>query len=355
MSTSGGFGALVVLRAKQGEFAALHAVDERAHVERVQPLLEFIPNGSTPAGQLDGAEAVARRLHGLGRTIMVDAAEVTGAPGFGAGPVGALGELADRLAHPVDLFDEQVPVPFIPVVRGTATAAELPALGRLCQELGAGGALRIGTAAADQDVVERLLDRLRVVPADLDLIVDLGYLPELPARVVDRAAAAVGAATGCGPFRSVSVLSGSIPRSLDRTSLWEQPRVEERLWRSMVEDGRTDLRLGDYGIAHPVIGEGYRSKHVALRYSCPDHWLYSREREPVADGAVEAESGRARTVRSVCRNLVESDGYAGPEFSWGDREILDAAEGRGSGLGATSKPPALATSHHLAYLAAHAA
>lgn len=353
MSTSGGFGALVVLRAKQGEFAALHAVDGRADVERLQPLLEFIPTGSTPAGQLDEVEAVARRLHGLGRTIMVDAAEVAGASGFGPGPAGALGELADRLAHPVDLFDEQVPVPFVPVVRDAATDAELAALGRLCHELGAGGALRIG--AAEVERVRRLLGRLRVEPGDLDLIVDLGYLPELPARVVHRAAAAVDAAAGCGPFRSVSVLSGSIPRSLGRTSLWEQPRVEERLWRALAEDGRGDLRLGDYGIAHPVIGEGHRSKHVALRYSCPDHWLYSRERQPVADGAAEAENGRARTVRSVCRNLVESDGYAGPGFSWGDREILDAAEGRGSGLGATSKPPALATSHHLAYLAAHAA
>ncbi|MEU6129558.1 hypothetical protein ABZ805_10335 [Saccharopolyspora sp. NPDC047091] len=353
MTTSGEFGALVVLRAKQGEFAALHAVDGRADVERLQPLLEFIPNGTAPAGQLDEVEAVARRLHGLGRAIMVDAAEVAGASGFGPGPAGALGELADRLAHPVGLFDEQVPVPFVPVVRDAATDAELAGLGRLCHELGAGGALRIRTAAAER--VGLLLDRLRVEPGELDLIVDLGYLPELPARVVERAAAAVDVAAGCGPFRSVSVLSGSIPRSLDRTSLWAQPRVEERLWRALAEDGRSGLRFGDYGVAHPVIGDSWGGKHVALRYSCPDHWLYSRERQPVPDGAAEAEGGRARTVRSVCRNLVESDEYAGPDFSWGDRNILDAAEGRGSGLGATSKPPAFATSHHLAYLADRAA
>ncbi|MBA8823848.1 hypothetical protein FHX42_001177 [Saccharopolyspora lacisalsi] len=153
-------------------------------------------------------------------------------------------------------------------------------------------------------------------------------------------------------------MSGSIPSALDRTSTWHQPRAEEQLWQSLVRGGLADLRLGDYGVVHPLSRNGYRSKHVAVKYTCFDHWLYSRERtqDTQAETPKRSKEGpRARTFRAVCRNLVDSDGFTGPDFSWGDQEILNAAEGRGRALGATSKPVALATSHHLAYLVSRVA
>lgn len=58
---------------------------------------------------------------------------------------------------------------------------------------------------------------------------------------------------------------------------------------------------------------------------------------------------------SCRRHLIESDNFAGPNFSWGDREIHEAATGRSRGFGDSSKPVALATSHHLAYLAGRSA
>ncbi|MEV5540079.1 hypothetical protein AB0L13_24805 [Saccharopolyspora shandongensis] len=102
---------------------------------------------------------------------------------------------------------------------------------------------------------------------------------------------------------------------------------------------------------------GYADKHVNLKYACPEQWLYSRERVQDSKGETSpcAEPLRARTFRTVCRNLVESDSFFRANFSWGDRQILDAATGRGRALGSTSRPVALATSHHLAYLAARTA
>lgn len=355
MIAPGEFRTLVALRAKQGEFMAIKAIDGVGHVRTLQPLLELEPAGMVPAKQLDEVEEVVRKLHKLGRHVIVDASNVAHLAGFGGGPAGALGELADRLSGPLDLFDEQDPIPFIPVVRSDATGHQVAMLGRLCQELGLGGALRVRTAKEDRATFERILEQVRVDSADLDLIIDLQYVPEVTSQLTDRVAATIGILAEFGPFRSLSSLSGSVPPGLTRTSTWEQPRTEELLWKSLVRGGVTGVRLGDYGVVHPGSTTRYVSKHISMKYTCPDHWLYSRER--MRDSGDEArqprtENPHASTFRIVCRRLVESGSFSGPDFSWGDHEISEAAHGRGTGLGSNRKPVAFATSHHLAYLAA---
>ncbi len=183
-------------------------------------------------------------------------------------------------------------------------------------------------------------------------MLDLQYVAEATADGVERAAAILTTLTESGAFGSTTLLTGSIPKTLGHTATWEQARAEEVLWERLVRAGAGNLRFGDYGAVHPIPSKGFRSKHVALKYTCPRRWLYSREQMPDEKGD---ESARGHTFRVVCRHVIESEGYAGPGFSWGDREILEAATGAGTGLGDTRKPVALATSHHLAYLAARAA
>ncbi|MEV4055704.1 hypothetical protein AB0J55_31245 [Amycolatopsis sp. NPDC049688] len=354
MDAQEGFGSLVALRVKGGELTALRALSVPEEVRQVQPLLQFDPDGSAPASQLDAIEAVIRDLGKLGRRVMLDASDVAHLPAFGPGPTGALGEVADRLATPVDLLDTLAPATFVPVVRSDIAPQAAAALGRLCHELGAGGALRVRPATANRAGLERIIRNLALDPCHIDVILDLQYVPEATAAVLDEAATVLRTLAAVGDFRTTSLLSGSIPRTLAQTSVWEKPRTEEVLWERLAPDNPTELRLGDYGTTHPIPGQGFRSKHVSMKYTCPDHWLYSRERMPDADHQA-TDSARARTFRVVCRHLVESGSFSGPGFSWGDREILDAASGRGQGFGSTSKPVALATSHHLAYLATRAA
>ncbi|WP_240519537.1 beta family protein [Amycolatopsis antarctica] len=347
------FHTLIALRAKQGEFAALNQLNTADDVRQVQPLLEFEANGMTPAKQLIEVEAVVRHLHRLGRHAMLDASDTVGKTGFGNGTAGAVGELVDRLSRQADLFDNDATVPFIPVIRSDATQSAASTTSRLCQELGAGGALRIRTIGATADQYEQLFRWLHVEPADLDLIVDLRYVDQAGARLTEDIAATLDTLSLFGPFRSRSLLCGSVPSSLKETAIWEAPRVEEQLWASVAQGGYADLHLGDYGVVHPLTGPGFRSKHVSVKYTCPYHWLYIRQRMAEPEDAVEKyeENVRAHTFRIVFREVVESDSFFGPDFSWGDREILDAAEGRGHGLGSTTKPVAFATSHHLSYLA----
>ncbi len=350
MDAHAGFTTLVALRAKAGELAALRALTWPAQVRRVQPLLQFDPGRKRPAEQLDDVEEIARHLHRLGRCCWIDASDVADQPGFGAG--GALARLADHLAAPADLLDTAWPVPFVPVVRSDATEQSAATLGRLGAELGAGVAVRVRPGTADRDTLGRIVERLALEPGEIHVVLDLQYVAEATATRIEQAATILTMVADLATFGSTTLLTGSIPKTLGQTATWEQARAEEVLWEHLVHAGAGNLRFGDYGAVHPIPGPGFGSKHVALKYTCPHRWLYSRERMPDEKGD---ESARGRTFRVVCRRVTESEDYAGPGFSWGDREIHEAAAGAGTGLGDTSKPVAFATSHHLAYLATRAA
>lgn len=349
MIVTAGFSSLVALRAKQGEFDALEAWDREEQIHLVQPLLQLEPS-SSPRNQLDRVEGVARKLHAQGRHLLIDASDVAYEDNFGAGPLGAFSELADRLSTPPTLFSDHS-VPFEPVIRNDVHASRLATFGDLCEELGLGGAIRLRPTEETGEQLEQLLDRLPLNTSDLDLILDLRYVSEITAQLPVWVAAALRIIATAGPFRSTTLLSGSVPQSLNRTSTWEQPRVEEELWSLLREGDATDLRLGDYGAVHPLPGNGYRSTHVNLKYSYGGRWVYSRE--PVDDVAdAPEESARASALRAICANVTDSEYFSGPEFSWGDKEISSASEDQGPKWGRTSRSVAIATSHHFAYLAA---
>jgi hypothetical protein len=325
------FRTLVSLRAKKGELAALEALDAD---RLVQPLLLVDhQDGSSVGRLLDRVEAAVRGLWALDRTTMLDTS------------AGLLERLTGRLSAPTTLLDEDA-VPFVPVVGTTADDRVIALANQLSGQLGYGCALRVRLPAT-HELVGMVLDRLSIEPARLDVIIDAGYIAGLDPQLVDDVLDVVDSIAPYGDFRSTTVLSGSVPKSLSQVHLWEQPRFEETLWESIRSESPTAVRFGDYGAVHPVSSsDPWRSKHISLKYTCSDHWLYLRE--PIVDS--DAENARARAVQLVSHELVNSGSFSGPEFSWGDRQIASAAGGTGRGLGDLSKPVAFATSHHLAYL-----
>lgn len=351
MAAPGEFHVLMAMRAKQGETNALSAVNAPDQLSHVQLLIELDPHASM-ARQRVNLVTLTAGLNDLGRRPMIDVAEVVANGNEDGGPARTLGELADRL--PVDLFT--VPS-FIPVVRGDSTDEFATFVGRLCDELGAGAALRVQPGVAHVDL-QRVIGRMRVSPADVDLVLDWRYINRADDDLAASIVAALRGMDSIADFRSTTLLSGSIPPSMSQTASWQEPRLEERLWQLVRDAGVPELRFGDYGVVHPVPSQGYRSLHVSVKYTCPSNWLYLRERmdqDTAPDTDEHDEASRARTLRSLCRQLIANDSYSGPEFSWGDREIHIAAAGRGARLGQSSKPVAIGTSHHLAYLANMAA
>jgi hypothetical protein len=335
--------ALVALRAKRGEFTALEALhDDLA----VQPLLmlDAVPEGKVER-LLNRVEKAVRQLWDLGRSLMIDATAVS--PGPGA----VLERLNQRLEPVAALFMEDAPVPFIPVVHAGADLALLTRVSQLSGEIGHGCAVRIDVRATSADAFLHLLERLASDPARVDLVLDAGYVAGPDQQLVDRMLALLDGLPDYREYRSVTVLSGSVPKQLEQIHRWEQPRFEEMLWQTVKASTSDSVRFGDYGAVHPAPTAPWPSKHINLKYTCADHWLYFREplREP------DDENARASALRLVSAELLNSGSFSGSGYSWGDDRFAEAADGRGAGLGGTSVPVAFATSHHLAYLSEFAA
>ncbi|MFI5611837.1 hypothetical protein [Amycolatopsis sp. NPDC051903] len=200
-------------------------------------------------------------------------------------------------------------------MRGDAGDSDTARLGALCREPGSGGALRISGRMPGSRAVDHLLEVLGVDTHDLDVIVDLRYVANLSSELIDAVASLLGAMAALGHFRSTSLLAGSIPRFFSQIALWESPRIEEQMWERLVRAGAAELLFGDYGVVHPEPGRGFLSKHAAMKYTCPGHWLYAREPVPAQDeGARGAEPGKplARAFRVVCQDVVSSGAFPVP-------------------------------------------
>ncbi|TDO59060.1 T4 beta protein [Kribbella sp. VKM Ac-2571] len=346
MAPAGDFRTLIALRAKKGELAALQELGED---HSVQPLLALDVGPVTSVdGLLDRVEEVVRQLWSFGRMTMLDATNTSTDARRGAAVV--LEDLHRRLNTPTTLLQAES-VPFVPVIDAGTERPQVAGIGRLVQEMGQGCAVRVQVRTTAADDVLLLLDDLQVDPSDLDLVADAGYVAGPDPFLVDDVLHVLESIQRHGGFRSITMLSGSVPKSLDQLHRWEQPRFEESVWQSVNSEAGGGVRFGDYGATHPVSGDGWPPKHISLRYSCADHWLYLRERvlEPAE------ETSRARTVRFVSSQLVTSGSFSGPDYSWGDGQLALAAGGGGRALGDLSKPVAFATSHHLAYLSEFAA
>lgn len=342
--------AWVALRAKEGEAEALTHADE-SHLERVQPLM-ILDRATSVAGQLAHAERVARHLHNHDRVLAVDAWDVDPSA---FRPTVTLGELVDRLSYGVDLFDVGPPIPILPTLRECTSLRDAADIGRLGEETGAGVALRIQLLAGRTVDIAGVVDALKVDPRTIDVVLDLGFVEAALAEHVDLVHAAVDVVRTTGPLRSIVLLSGSVPPQLSRLGRWHQDRHEEQLWQG-ISAQHADVLFGDYGVVHPTPTKGWRPRNVAVRYACPTGWTYWRRpiEEPDPAGADDGsgdEPPRARAFRELCRELVDTDVFAGPDFSWGDRKLSNAARGNEKTLGRASRPVAFATSHHLAHLA----
>lgn len=356
MGGPGRFRSLVALRGKKGEFQALDALNVDQDIRGVQPLIELDPHITAPKPYLDRVEQLVRHLYRLGHVVMLDASVAARRGNLSEDPNGPLGELVDRLELAVDLFDTNAPVPFVPVVRTDDTSRVASFLGELArEELRRGAALRVMPGYRTHRTLEPIIERLGLAPAELDVVVDQQYVRAPSQHAVKSVSADLEDVAQLGPFRSITLLAGSVPDKLEGTSTRRNPRSEEVLWRSVREVSRQNVRFGDYGVVHPIPPpRTYRSHHVNVKYSCRAGWLYLRE--PLTDQVEHpdenaAEKVRARTLRTLCRRLVDREEFAGPEFSWGDQQMAHAARGGDRVSGSTSVPVALATSHHIAYLA----
>ncbi len=194
---------------------------------------------------------------------------------------------------------------------------------------GRGLAIRIDTKEVSENAGPRLtLSRAvaatGLVAADIDLIVDAGFVGEYEDGDLALVADLVQELDGLGEWRNLIVVATSMPQTL--TAIREGttgilPRREWALWHELVRRGGRVPTFGDYAIQHPnppeESGPGMRTN---IRYTLDDCTL-------VARGGQFTQAGTAE-YKVLSRWILESGRFKDSQFSWGDDVIAGCAKGR---------------------------
>jgi len=347
-----------LLKAKEGEFGALEALDWDVRTN-VVPLIEVprIPYdyaSSRPSKNLEAhVSGLAERI----RRAWGEAPFYLDLPWFGESTTQHLesGHLAvsvllhdciQRGIRPTAVVALDRSPEYIDAVRQYLSQCE----DRFC--------LRLTPADFDEDRpdprdrVDSLLERLGVGGADRgDLIVDLQGLELDVNRALLLARGLLSAAPRLNEWRRVVLAAASFPENLsdvDAETASTIPRLERELWqriRKRPGNLRTDLAFGDYAIAHPVPTEldpRTMRMSASIRYTTEADWLIVKGRNVRQYGFDQ--------YYKLCKYLVTRPEYSGADYSWGDWYIQECANANlGPGNATTWRK--VGTNHHLTLVA----
>lgn len=327
-----------VLKAKQGEFAALSTHRDRSSMT---PLLEFVPPSEAPKLRHVIDLTLKRLLPSVGPkwpfffdTQHLGNAELDGAH--------CLRVIAERL--------QEAGLKATPVIGIARTKSHQVAAAAAVKILGGDVCLRL--TAKDFDSWRKLnsgiSDALNVVGTTVDrthLVIDAGAVCNMGGETVAGLFAAnmnlVRMLTG---FKTVTVAAAAFPDGVSDlvANSWNYvPRADWLAWLAL---GNYELKrmpaFGDYGIASPKLPHTGPAKILAqLRYTHEQNFL-------VWKGADIRKEGYEQFF-GICEQLVELPEFRGPEFSSGDAVIAEKAEGSGTS-GNPTKWREIANSHHFA-------
>ncbi|MGN6324212.1 MAG: beta family protein [Dyella sp.] len=149
---------------------------------------------------------------------------------------------------------------------------------------------------------------------------------------------------------SVSVVGASTPKALPPAEQCPKllPRLEWNIWREVVSGLGQNRRIpsfGDYGVS------SYHIEELDPRLIT----VSANIRYTAADGmwAFKGKSLRRHSFeqfRVLSQQIVQHAAFCGPDFSWGDKYILECANGLGR-TGNTTTWRRVGTNHHVAFVA----
>lgn len=213
--------------------------------------------------------------------------------------------------------------------------------------------LQFGLVMSSGDIENRealaraigMLDFMRIAPDRCAIIVDFHdadlSTPELVAPIIGAALEELQLAA---PWQHVIFQGTNYPdkNPAQEGSEYLVPRNEWISWRKAIafDPGTAAyLLFGDYAAdcAKIKFGEARAGAIPHYRYTTPDAWLVQRG----------LSTGRhLEVMRDVCKRIVDSDYFAGRDFSSADDYIFQTAGGR-AGPGNSTTWRAINTTHHI--------
>jgi T4 beta protein len=340
---------LVTLKCKLGELDALRRLRTTGD-GRVRLMIELL-DSAKPGGRLLPAlvraavsVANARRTLWLDTTWLTAASPLAGQPG---GVFEYLDEMIESaLLDELGLMADGLPG-LVPVVAGGAPEEVLRRVRLLVEHRERDLVIRFRRALPARELVNRIRSIMGLTGTrvgHVHVVLDVGFVEEVRTThvaAVAEAAAAVHDVLGPG---SATLLAGSIPAARTTYVTTTRDRPEVFLWGEVCRRVGM-IGYGDYGVTHPVpsSGENARSPYPYLCYTVPRRTVVLRRR--LEKGDVPAER-----FADLAEELVEREDFAGPDFSWGDRELTLCRPGGGRAAGAVPRWVSMATSHHLEHV-----
>lgn len=231
---------------------------------------------------------------------------------------------------------QQLGVDAVPVLRLPQEGRSLEHLSKAVHSGASGMCLRLNLVEATSATVGKdvgdLIAHVGVDPSGCDLVLDL----EAPNFDPVEGFAALVADTIRGlpeldSWRTLTLLGTSFPSTMAELTRGLN-RVERKEWLlyravvpQLVEHSQRVPQFGDYAIAHPaVLRIDFRkvTPAASVRYAADSHWL-------IAKGKSDRHTSREQ-YRELCRSIVQTADFDGPDYSAGDRHIFECADGTGS-------------------------
>jgi hypothetical protein len=345
-----------ILKAKEGEYAALGALDLHVRLQ-VTPLLE-IP--SVPYDYLnerplrtveEHVRGIAHRIRsswGEDRPVYIDYSAHSEEEVLTDGTHAFANILAEAIAAKVQA---------IPVIYTSSSADAIQAVSSYAQKSGLGVCIRLVISDFDEEVdleerIGKMIEDIALSDGDVDIILDLKELQSDVQRGILLLRAMLAALPRPAEWRRVIVAASSFPedlRDVEASSVVTLPRREWDLWNALQRRPerlpRRDIVFSDYGIAHPSLKDvdpRLMTMSASIRYTGRNEWV-------IVKGRGVRQSGFEQ-YHALCQRLVQHPAYEGASFSWGDRYIAETAV-RTTGPGNATTWRKVGTNHHITLVA----
>jgi hypothetical protein len=318
-----------VLKTKQGERWALSNLDT-ARRQFITPLIEIHAHETLPPTAQAAAicEALAAEW-GTDAQLFLDTRWLHPEGGDPALIAGALASAREQ---------SLAAIPVATVQYGQNSREQLSAD---LEEDSLGCMIRIRPVDLQEpDAILGLAASLGLELADADLLLD--YRSAAPNLNFD-----INRIPDLLSWRTVTVASGSFPRSLGNHPLDEWftlPRIEWQSWIQAFTTGglKRMPSYGDYTTRDTGAPASGGKPSVNIRYTRDEDWLCRM--------GGRLEDGAAPQMKQFCTLLINHQSYSGQAFSAGDAQFYDKSL-PGTGTGGAGDWAKWPISHHLAYAA----
>ena len=342
-----------ILKGKMGEYTALAELRDEQK-DSLTPLIEVPPvpwdyaEDAESRSVTDHIEPVAQRIlehWGDQRRVFVDLLLLSDGPALPGG--------RQPISHVCDRA-RACGLTLVPVTGPGRSESYQQAVREAAARDGRGVCLRLQSedfdhGGANQALAETL-GALDVGPEEVDLVLDMGSIPEGGGGIYSMAVrGTLVTIPDLDRWRTITLTSAAFPVDLsgfDRDAISTRGRADWRVWHSLVTNPGSIPRLpafGDYAIAHPettAIDPRMMNPSASVRYTTPTDWLIVRGH------GVRSREGYDQFY-GLAAQLVRHPDCCDAGFSWGDWYIRQCAE-RLQGPGNLTTWRKVGTNHHIA-------